>query len=315
MLRSQVEGGTNSCGVPPTAFLMPGGMRFRYDLPARELSSCVTGYAVFASSGGDPVSHWFLPSPATIVILLDADPVSVSVRHRSNQSIDRTSVVGPSNHAAQAMGRGGIAVCIGLTARGWGRLTSASATAWRNAVHPLASVIGFSSASALFAALNDLTRDDDIAATLDNMLPALLGFDHPDHMLLDAVTNLIMTQEPLDVGDVVARMGISRGHLRHLTAHYFGMPTRTLLSRARFNRSYIRWLMAGEPVSYEGIDAGYFDASHFLRDARTFLGTTPRRFAALDMPYLRTWLRARAAVIEASGGLRPRQDLGLRLAG
>ena len=36
------------------------------------------------------------------------------------------------------------------------------------------------------------------------------------------------------------------------------MPPKSLLLRARFIRSFSRWMMHGEPPSYEGIDASYY---------------------------------------------------------
>jgi hypothetical protein len=43
---------------------------------------------------------------------------------------------------------------------------------------------------------------------------------------------------------------------------------------------------------------------HFLRDARRFIGTTPRRFLARDLPYLHANIRALrhfAGVVRANG--------------
>ena len=65
--------------------------------------------------------------------------------------------------------------------------------------------------------------------------------------------------------------------------------------RARFMRILKERMLAGETGSLE-TPKGYHDASHFLRDANLFLGMTPRRFLAMDMPYLYAALRARRLV-------------------
>ena len=53
---------------------------------------------------------------------------------------------------------------------------------------------------------------------------------------------------------------------------------------------------AGDEADYSLRSHSYFDVSHFLRDADEFLGTTPRRFMAMQAPYLRHLIRARTAV-------------------
>jgi hypothetical protein len=50
-------------------------------------------------------------------------------------------------------------------------------------------------------------------------------------------------------------------------------------------------------MAYDLIDSSYYDSSHFLRDANTFLGTTPRRFMAQGTTFMIASLIARAAAI------------------
>ncbi len=55
--------------------------------------------------------------------------------------------------------------------------------------------------------------------------------------------------------------------------------------------------MIAQGQGYDGllIDPSYCDVSHFLRDANRFLGMTPRRFSAMNTPFLRASVQARAA--------------------
>jgi len=78
---------------------------------------------------------------------------------------------------------------------------------------------------------------------------------------------------------------------------HFGFPPKTLLMRARLLRSILALkLSGGSQTGYSAIDPAYFDDSHFVRDARRFLGMTPRQFLQLETPYLNASMRARAMV-------------------
>ena len=85
--------------------------------------------------------------------------------------------------------------------------------------------------------------------------------------------------------------------MRRIAIYAFGMAPKLLLRRARFLRSFVSLLRSGEPMAYDLIDSSYYDSSHFLRDANTFLGTTPRRFMARGTTFMKTSLVARAAAI------------------
>jgi AraC-like DNA-binding protein len=293
-------GGTNSIGIPPSIFAMPQGQRMRYDLPDRRLADCVTGYAIYIGDDRAPLLNWYLPAHAMITILLDAGPVAVQFRHRRYADLNWASIWGATSHAYRTTTHGGISVGIGLTAEGWARLTAQSAGDWRDRVAPLSDLVDPAAVAPLVGALEALEDDAAIAPLLDRMLPPLFADERPEHAQVRAFGALVVTNGIIGVEDVANRLDIDPRALRRLATAHFGMPAKPLLIRARFVRSLVAWLSAGEPASYEGIDSSYFDKSHFLRDARSYLGTTPRRFAGLETSYLRASLRARAAVIGAS---------------
>jgi AraC-like DNA-binding protein len=47
------------------------------------------------------------------------------------------------------------------------------------------------------------------------------------------------------------------------------------------------------------IPQSYFDQSHFIREARRFLGITPSQFASLEKPFLSASLELRPKVLGA----------------
>jgi hypothetical protein len=286
--------------TPTPAFTMPSGMRIRYDRPSDRLQPYVTGYAIYINEHRAPMSNWFLPSPAMITVLLDAGRVTASIRNRTYDAVPAAALWGPASHAPHTITRGGIMVGVGLTALGWARLTARPADLYANTVSPVSDVIGSENAGDLVAALDGLDTDAGFAPTLNRALPALLQREMPpQHALVEALERMIVSDGVIGVSEVAVDLGVSARDLRRIASRYFGMPSKVLLSRARFVRSYVRWLMMGEPGSYLGIDSSYFDASHFLRDAQTYLGTTPRRFADRHATFLKASLYARSALIGA----------------
>ena len=145
--------------------------------------------------------------------------------------------------------------------------------------------------------LDALSDDAMIKPFLDDVLEPLFQRRHPQEELIRAFAALTVTDGVIEMQDVADRLGIETHALRRLATRHFGMLPKMLLRRARFLRSFIRLIRPDGHVDYSAIDSSYFDASHFLRDATTFLGTTPRRFLASETLFLKSSLRARAAVI------------------
>ena len=297
MFVDQMRGGTNSANIPPAAFAMPDGMRMRYDLPDAALAEYLTGYAIYAASDRAPMLNWYLPAPAMLSILVDAGPLTASIGNHRFGPLDRASFYGPTSRAFRTETTGGIAVGIGLSALGWARLTARSAGDYHNRIVPLDSVLGAGLAGRLVGGLDALDDDSFIKPLLDSVLGPMFQRPHPREDLIRAFTALTVTDGVIEMKDVAERLDIPTHDLRRMATRYFGMPPKLLLRRARFLRSFIRLMMAEGASDYSMIDSSYFDASHFLRDAGTFLGTTPRRFMASDTVFLKASLRARAAVI------------------
>ncbi len=294
-----VRGGTNSGTVSPSAFAMPESMVMRYDLPDPTLSDYLTGYAIYASNDRTPMPNWYLPAPAMISVLVDAGPLTVAIGNHRFGPLDRASFYGPTSRAFRTETHGGIAVGIGLSALGWSRLTARSAGDFHNRVTPLSAALGPELSARLIEGLDALDDDTLIKPLLDEVFCGLFDRPHPRDDLIRAFTALTVTDGVIEMKDVADRLDIPTHELRRMATRHFGMPPKLLLRRARFLRSFIRLITADGLADYSMIDSSYFDASHFLRDAGTFLGTTPRRFIASDTVFLRASLRARAAVIGA----------------
>lgn len=296
-----VTGGTNATGVDGAVFTMPPGMAIRYDRPAAALADYITGYHVYRSNahGGAPQVDWFLPAAANVRIALDAGPIAVSIGRRTYDPLPAASLFGPTSIALRATTTGGVMIGFGISALGWARLFRRPAGDFRNRIVPLEDVMGHAFTRRLVAALHGASCDSMIAPILDTMLLARLGVTHADSTRIRQLMAIIAEDGPTDIVAAAAQLDIPTHGLRRLAVRHFGFPPKLLLMRARFLRSFLRLMAAGENGDYSVIDDSYFDASHFLRDSTMFLGTTPRRFMALTKPFLEASVRARQAVLGA----------------
>jgi AraC-like DNA-binding protein len=296
MKAEDLRGGTNRPGVPAEAFAMPPGLAIRYDLPAPELRELVSGYATYAARMRTEMINWFLPAPPMICVLLDAGPVGIAIRNHRFEPVP-VSLYGASSCAFRASTTGGIQVGVGLTALGWVRAMPRSAGAFHNRVVPLDEVLGHGIAQQLLDALTAIDDETRIAATVDAIIAPLFTRRYPHEDAVRGFTELMLVDGVIEISDAAERLGLPATTLRRVAIHAFGMPPKLLLRRARFLRSFISLLRSGEPMAYELIDSSYYDSSHFLRDANTFLGTTPRRFMAQGTTFMNASLIARAAAI------------------
>lgn len=295
--RSFVTGGTQTPDIPASAFAMGPGMRMRYDQPAAALSDYITGYTCYASDSAAELVDWFLPAPVMINISFDAGPISAAMGSRKIGAVPQVALYGPTTWAMRLTTHGGVMIGTGVSALGWSRLFRRSASDIHNRIVPLSEFGGADMAERMLAALTGLGSDRDIKGALDAVLADLLGPVHPDEPLIRQLALITVTRDILDVGEVARQLGLAPHQLRALSRQFFGMTPKLLLRRARFLRSLLRLFAAGDAANYDLIDKSYFDASHFLRDAETFLGTTPRRFMARPTTFLAASIRARAAVL------------------
>lgn len=293
----EVAGGTNMAGIDPAIFTMRPGMRMRYDRPAADIADCFGGYLVYVNEKDAPRTDHFLPALPDILISVDAAPIAVTIRRQTFDPIPKICLVGPTNHPVTAVTCGGVMIGISLTPIGWSRMFRKQADGYRNRVVPLSELTGLRFARALGNAAAQLTDDRGVAPMLDRLLRPMLDAPHPDEPLIRRLMGIIASGGDVDIVTVAEQLDMPTHRLRRLALRHFGFPPKMLLTRARFLRSLMAYLASGADADYSAIDPSYFDASHFLRDANTFLGMTPRRLAALDTPYLDVSLRARAAVL------------------
>ena len=294
-----IRGGTEKPGIPDAVFAMPPGMTIRYDQPADDIRDFITGYHVYGLRNVAPAGQvdWFLPATANVRVAFAADPIEVRIGRRVFNPLPQASLFGPTSHALRATTHGGLMIGFGISALGWARLTRDSAGAVHNRIVPLGQAWGGGFADRLVELLSQTDGEHLVKPLLDELLRPMLRVPHRDEPAIRALIALLAIDGPVDIATISDRMNLSGHTLRRISVRYFGLSPKLLLMRARFLRSFMRMIAQGQ--GYDGllIDPSYCDVSHFLRDANRFLGMTPRRFLAMNTPFLRASVQARAAVL------------------
>lgn len=111
----------------------------------------------------------------------------------------------------------------------------------------------------------------------DDLMTAIR--DHREAELPITTAAPLPADSRVAVGEIAARMGMSReGYTRKFSKRW-GMPPHAFRLVSRLNDAR-RMLRAGEPIAAVAIDAGFADQSHFGRWFRRTFGVTPGQYRA-----------------------------------
>ncbi|MES2338919.1 MAG: hypothetical protein V4537_12555 [Pseudomonadota bacterium] len=278
---------------------MPAGTRVRYYQPAAALSASITAYNAYGAVDTAPRVDPFLPMMMMVNILIDSGPVSVVVRNRVYAPVPEVALYGSMSRPLVAHTQGGIMVGAGISPVGWARLSRRAAVDFHNRVVPLGSLFGPWWGERVRADLIAATDDAQIPAILDRHWAPLMATPHPLEPVIAGLGAIIASEDAPDIVGVAERLGVTTAMLRRVANQFFGIPPKQLLRRARFLRSFLRHSRLDGSSDASAIDPQYFDSSHYLRDANSFLGTTPRRFLQQPADFLRGSVRSRALVLGA----------------
>jgi AraC-like DNA-binding protein len=80
------------------------------------------------------------------------------------------------------------------------------------------------------------------------------------------------------VSELSREKGISDRQLRRVSAAWLGMNTETHVSYRKYLTALHLLHNTNLSLTHIGLDAGYYDQSHFIRDFRSFTGLTPKAY-------------------------------------
>lgn len=297
-----IESGTHTPGVSAADFHLPPNTALRFERPDPRLAGYITNYHVFDSEGPEVQGaiQYMLPSWPAVRIVLAEKPIHLTIGDTRYEPLPVASLYGTITRATRMTSHGGVTIGAGISPLGWARFFRAPADRFRDRVVPLETVMDPAVIGPLVATLAASDRGPAVKAILDDFFLANMRPPSRHEPALRALMRLIRDDRTQDLTSAAERSGIDPSRLRRLSTRHFGFPPKTLLIRARFVRSFLRMHAARDHADYSLIADSYCDASHFLRDAKRFLGMTPRQFLAMDTSYLDATLRAYALVVRAS---------------
>ncbi|RYD68313.1 MAG: hypothetical protein EOP58_00990 [Sphingomonadales bacterium] len=293
-----IESGTHTPDVALEVFVGPPGTALRIERPDPRLANFISDYYVFDSEGPGMMGaiEWAMPGAASLRFFFGERPYNVWLGSRAFTPVPVAALYGPTSRASRFEVFGDVTIGMSITALGWARLFRKSAQQYCDRVVPIAAAIPGDFGQRLFDRLAASDKGPQVKGVLDAFFLEHLGPPNPDEPMIARIMALIVDEKVDGLSDIAERVELTPQQLRTLSLRYFGFPPKRLLRRARFLRSLLRMYAAGGEADYSLRAHSYFDVSHFLRDADEFLGTTPRRFMAMQTPYLRQIIRARTAV-------------------
>ena len=293
-----IESGSLTPGIDSARFGLPPHTAVRYERPDPALERMIADYHMFDSEehAVNRAIEWMLPNSPAIRIILADRPIRLALAGARYDPLPTACFFGPTSQAMEIEVSGGLTIGASLTPIGFARLLRTSAAELRDNVLPLEHVMPREQVAVLVERLRDHDRGRRVKAILDEFFLPLMSRPHRDEPELMRIMAALQGDNLDNLGDIADQLGIPSHRLLRLCQRHFGFPPKTLLMRARLLRSILTLKLNGNRTGYVGIDPAYFDHSHFVRDARRFLGMTPRQFLQLETPYLNASLRARAMV-------------------
>lgn len=293
-----IVSGSLTPGIDPARFGLPEHTAVRYERPDPALERMIADYHMFDSEehAVNRAIEWMLPNAPSIRIILAERPIRLRLAGRYYDPLPTACFFGPTSQAMEIEVSGGLTIGATLTPIGMARLLRTSAAELRDNILPLEHVLDPHIVTGLVESLRDHDRGRRVKAILDGFFQPLMQRPHRDEAELSRIMAVLQGDSLDKLGDISDHLGIPGHRLLRLCQRHFGFPPKTLLMRARLLRSILALKLNGGQTGYTAIDPAYFDDSHFVRDARRFLGMTPRQFLQLETPYLNASMRARAMV-------------------
>jgi AraC-like DNA-binding protein len=97
----------------------------------------------------------------------------------------------------------------------------------------------------------------------------------PEHQRFTSVVDQWLIENPDPQVDMLEQAsGLSRRTLERLTKRYYGVPPKTLARKYRALRAAAA-LARGEDLASAGLEDGFYDQSHLIREVKRFAGLTP----------------------------------------
>ncbi len=195
---------------------------------------------------------------------------------------------------------------LGLQPAGWAKFVGVPANKLSDrtvdgSAHP---------AFALFRPIHDIVQGsggdgERIARGINDFLMRHVDRPVPQEAQILACQQALRDPDVANVSQLGERLEMNRRSLERLCGRYFGFPPKLLLRRQRFLRSLAQFMLHSAGSWSKALDWQYYDQAQFVRDFRSFMGTTPSEYADAPHPILEKVMAQRMA----DQGAAPETDL------
>ncbi len=251
-----------------------------YGMPAARLARYVRSYCGYHERTPGPAERRELPGP-TVVLILELGP-SLSILGPGGESFQHAGgfVAGLDDRFTLTKTCGEQrGIQIDLELRGAVHLFGMPMSELARRVVSLEDVFG-QDVHGLRAQIEETPDWHARFTLLDRFLSERLRDDLAPNDWVDwAWRRLRESGGLVSIEGLAKEVGFSRKHLSVTFHERFGMTPKLLARLVRFDRA-VRLLRSGRHRSFAdvGLECGYFDQAHFIREFRDFAGSTPGEY-------------------------------------
>lgn len=100
-----------------------------------------------------------------------------------------------------------------------------------------------------------------------------------DHITTFLAKTIILNQAPAEIKKISESLCICQRRIEQRFSERIGLPIRTFTRKVRFQKAVNLLKQPGcSNLTGIGLEAGYYDQNHFIRDFKQFSGHTPKAF-------------------------------------
>lgn len=184
----------------------------------------------------------------------------------------------------------------GIMPMGWAALFGIDAHALADDMLPLGDIAGGRAAETLCRMRNS-GGDTGLVAAADTFFLALTSPRRIENDWFGPLTEAwLVGGGSGGVDGLVERAGLSARQVERLCRRYYGAPPKLLMRKYRALRAAVRFSVDPSASWMDVAGEDFYDQSHFIREFKTFVGTTPTRFAANGAAVMNHSIRLRRSL-------------------
>lgn len=272
----------------------------QYELPSPALRPYVSAYCTIDMPRCGEQVQWFLPGPASLVLLVGTEPIEVMTFTAKYEALAAVNILSPMTRATRWVARGGTIILVEFTPLGWTMLPIAKPSRHADTVYPFEQSYFPSNVREALYHLQTLSRKSLSSPVLDDIVASLLCSLSIDSECLKLVAAALYASDTGNIKILESTVMLSRQNLARLTLHAFGMTTKMTFRLIRFLKAFEEYRHLDSPKDWCAQSRNYYDNSHFLRDATDFLGQTPRQFLLRETGLMQACMLARKGDLGSS---------------